>query len=298
MIKKALTLVFAAILSSSAYSQTSTVTSVMTFAEGPTDYGYIGRANSVTAAWNPLPNLFTLTYQSKDFAIGGWAKSTNKWMGASLFINSDNGNVGIGTTTPTSKLYVDGATTTNLISFNEGSINIGYLGRGTNITGAWAKSPDAMALTYQGRDFVIGGWGKTKSDWMGASLFINSDNGHIGIGTLKPDDRLTVAGSIHSQEVRVDIDAGADFVFQENYQLKPLEEVAAYIKANNHLPEIASAEAMKKNGLELGQMNIKLLQKIEELTLYMIEMKEQLETVKRENKAIKKEMATLNKKQN
>lgn len=274
MIKIALTMAFATMISVSAYSQTNTgtVTSFVTLAEGPTNYGYIGRANTITSAWNPLPNLLTLTYQSKDFAIGGWAKSTNNWMGASLFINSDNGNVGIGTTTPGSKLHVDGATTTNLVSFTEGSTSLGYLGRGATVTGAWGQLSDALALTYQGRDFVIGGWGKTTSNWMGATLFINSDNGHVGIGTIKPDAKLTVAGNIHAQEVKVTIDAGADFVFLKDYQLKPLEEVGEYIKTNNHLPEIASAEEMKKNGLELGQMNIKLLQKIEELMLYMIDI--------------------------
>ncbi len=98
-----------------------------------------------------------------------------------------------------------------------------------------------------------------------------SSNGNVGIGTNTPDSKLTVAGKIHSQEVKVTVNAGADFVFQEDYKLKPLGEVAEYISANKHLPEIASADEMKKNGLELGEMNIKLLQKIEELTLHLIE---------------------------
>ncbi|WP_152620268.1 hypothetical protein [Pedobacter lusitanus] len=295
MIKKALIIVCLTLLTASGYSQTNTgtVTSFVTIAEGTTNYGFLGRGTTITGAWNPLPNLLTLTYEAKDFAIGGWAKSNNNWMGASLFINSDNGNVGLGTTSPEAKLHVNGATITNLVSFTEGTNPLGYLGRGTAITGAWGQTPDILALTYQGRDFVIGGWGKTSNNWMGASLFINSDNSNVGIGTVKPDAKLTVAGNIHSQEVKVSVDAGADFVFQKDYQLKPLEEVAAYIRDKNHLPEIASADEMKKNGLELGQMNIKLLQKIEELTLYMIDIKEQLESVKRENKMMKEEMTGL-----
>jgi hypothetical protein len=83
--------------------------------------------------------------------------------------------------------------------------------------------------------------------------------------------QLTVKGKIHSREVKVTVDAGADFVFEEAYKLKPLSEVAEYISANKHLPEIASAAEMQKNGLDLGEMNIKLLQKVEELTLHLIQ---------------------------
>lgn len=111
-------------------------------------------------------------------------------------------------------------------------------------------------------------------------------NGNVGIGTHNPDSKLTVAGKIHSQEVKVSIDAGADFVFSKNYSLKPLTEVAEYISANKHLPEIASADDMKKNGLELGEMNVKLLQKIEELTLYMIDFKKEMEIVKQKNQQL------------
>lgn len=106
-------------------------------------------------------------------------------------------------------------------------------------------------------------------------------SGNIGIGTTNPDAKLTVAGKIHSQEVKVTVAAGADFVFQDDYKLKPINEVAAFISANKHLPEMASAEDMKKNGLELGEMNIKLLQKIEELTLHLIQQNKRIEELEK-----------------
>ncbi len=98
-------------------------------------------------------------------------------------------------------------------------------------------------------------------------------SGNVGIGAnnIDPDAKLTVGGKIHSREVKVTINAGADFVFHKDYNLKPLAEVAEYISTNKHLPEIASADEMKKGGLDLGEMNIKLLQKIEELTLHLIQ---------------------------
>ena len=108
--------------------------------------------------------------------------------------------------------------------------------------------------------------------------------GNVGIGTTNPTSKLTVAGNIASREVKVTVDAGADFVFENNYNLPSLDSVDKFITENKHLPEIASAEEMKKDGINLSEMNIKLLQKIEELTLYMIEMKKEIETLKKDKK--------------
>ncbi|WP_131725827.1 hypothetical protein [Flavobacterium sp. Root420] len=109
--------------------------------------------------------------------------------------------------------------------------------------------------------------------------FTIMDNGNIGIGTTNPTSKLTVAGNINSREVKVTVDAGADFVFENNYNLPSLDAVDKYIKENKHLPEIASADQMKKDGINLSEMNIKLLQKIEELTLYSIEQQKNTENL-------------------
>lgn len=98
------------------------------------------------------------------------------------------------------------------------------------------------------------------------------DAARVGIGTANPSSMLTVAGNIASREVKVTVDAGADFVFENDYNLPSLESVSKFIKENKHLPEIASADEMKKEGINLSEMNIKLLQKIEEMTLYIIEL--------------------------
>ena len=103
-----------------------------------------------------------------------------------------------------------------------------------------------------------------------AFLFADMDK-NIGIGTNNPDSKLTVKGSIHAEEVKVDLSVpGPDYVFESDYDLKSLEEIEAYIKAEKHLPEIPSAKEMEANGVQLGEMNMLLLKKIEELTLHTI----------------------------
>lgn len=111
----------------------------------------------------------------------------------------------------------------------------------------------------------------------------NHSIGDVGIGTQNPDAKLTVAGDIHSQEVKIVVDAGADFVFENDYKLPALEYLEKYLKRNKHLPEIPSEKEMQENGLYLAEMNIKLLQKIEELTLYTIAQEKKLD---KQNKSL------------
>lgn len=140
-----------------------------------------------------------------------------------------------------------------------------------------------------------------------SGTFLQPNGGNVGIGTIAPDEKLTVKGKIHTQEVRVDMSGPLvpDYVFAEDYKLKSLEAVEDYIKGNKHLPEIPSATEIEKNGLMLAEMNMNLLKKVEELTLYMIEQqkknKEQtteIETLKKENQVIKLMLERISKLEN
>ena len=102
-------------------------------------------------------------------------------------------------------------------------------------------------------------------------------NGNLGIGTASPTEKLSVNGKIRAHEIKVETSGWPDYVFAKGYQLPSLEETEKQIKEKGHLPGIPSAEEVKANGIDLGEMNAKLLKKIEELTLYMIEMKKENE---------------------
>ena len=106
------------------------------------------------------------------------------------------------------------------------------------------------------------------------------DRNNIGIGTTTPREKLEVAGTIRATEIKV-MAQTADFVFEDDYELRSLEEVEAFINDNGHLPDIPSAAEMEEDGIGLAEMNKLLLQKIEELTLYMIELKKEIEGFKK-----------------
>lgn len=111
-------------------------------------------------------------------------------------------------------------------------------------------------------------------------LAINT-NGNVGIGTIKPNAKLAVNGNIHTKEVKVDLKNWADFVFDKDYELPNLSEVENHIKQNGRLKDIPSAKEVEKNGVNLGEMNKKLLQKIEELTLYTIQQQKEINSQKK-----------------
>ena len=118
-------------------------------------------------------------------------------------------------------------------------------------------------------------------------IYCNGEN--VGIGTDTPDSKLTVNGTIHTKEVKVDLNGfpAPDFVFEEDYNLSSLAETEQYIQTNKHLPEIPSAGEMEANGINLKELNLKLLQKVEELTLHLIEQNKEIELLKKQVKELR-----------
>jgi hypothetical protein len=119
-------------------------------------------------------------------------------------------------------------------------------------------------------------------------------NGNVGIGTTDPGSfKLAVNGKIWGTEVQVAVTRPPDYVFEPTYQLKPLAEIETYIKENKHLPEVPSAKEMEKNGVQLGEMNMLLLKKIEEVALFLIEQNKEMRKLKSENENMKQVISDL-----
>jgi hypothetical protein len=125
--------------------------------------------------------------------------------------------------------------------------------------------------------------------WLsGKDIFINPGitNG-VGIGTQDIGGyKLAVDGSIGARELVITDAAWADYVFSDSYELRPLSAVADSIEQNKRLPQMPSEQQVKEEGLSVGEMQAKMMQKIEELTLYMIEMKQENEKITRRNEEL------------
>lgn len=126
--------------------------------------------------------------------------------------------------------------------------------------------------------------------------FVIDANGSVGIGTtaLNTSYKLFVDVGIRTRKIRVDQQAWPDYVFATNYRLRPLSEVENFILANNHLPEVPSAAEVEKEGLDLGDNQAILLKKIEELTLYVIELNKQVSQQAEEIQSLKANITSVN----
>lgn len=137
--------------------------------------------------------------------------------------------------------------------------------------------PWSIGTVYNSNEFAIG-CSKANDFDFSTPYFVIDITGKVGIGTTQPDEKLTVNGKIHAKEIIVSLNGPlADYVFNHDYKLRPLHEVKQFVKINKHLPDIPSAAEVEENGLSMGEMQNKLLQKIEELTLYVIQQQEKIE---------------------
>ncbi|MFT0716757.1 hypothetical protein [Flagellimonas lutimaris] len=219
-----------------------------------------------------------------------------------LLTIKNNGNVGIGTNNPIAALEInkniDGSASAFILNQNSGSNaraifllgrestggKYGYLAHyGENYAGSWGDYTNSESTWLVGND--TNGLGIIAGNSQGKIFFGTgssekmrlTSNGFLGLGTKNPDAKLTVKGKIHAEEVKVDLTVpGPDYVFKEGYDLKSLEEVQNHIKEHGHLPNIPSAHEMEENGVQLGEMNMKLLEKIEELTLYTLQQQKEI----------------------
>lgn len=180
---------------------------------------------------------------------------------------TESGNVGIGVAVPEAKLDVKGAVKVG--DGNWGALTID--GKGKN---------DWLLNAHNGGEFFFI---RTQTDTgVESSNHVMSfmrSTGNVGIGTTTTGShKLAVEGSIGAREIKVEASSWSDFVFEKEYKLPTLKEVENHIKEKGHLKDIPSAKEVEKNGFYLGEMDAKLLQKIEELTLYTIQQEKKLQS--------------------
>lgn len=184
-----------------------------------------------------------------------------------------NGNVGIGTNNPAYKLDVKG-TISSQDNTNEGGAIV--------LDNIIKTSPNTA------RKWVIynmtGQYGNSLQFWN-----YSADGAMYGSRLkLSDDGNMALYGKIEAKEVKVTLTPTADFVFEKDYNLPKLEDIEKHILEKKHLPEIASAKVMEKEGVNVGDFQIKLLQKIEELTLYVIQLNKDVKRLEEENKKLNK----------
>jgi hypothetical protein len=202
-----------------------------------------------------------------------------------------SGDVGIGTSSPTAPLHVAapvgaGATVTLL--------QLQQAGYGDNArVRIGAGGYTGGIATQTAIDFIQ----NSASNWQSQIAFsVDNGNtlneamrinpsGYVGIGTQSPSYPLSVNGTIQAKEVLVNT-GWSDYVFDSDYRLAPLTEVAEYVQEHHHLPEIPSAAEVAEKGISVGEIQSKLLAKIEELTLHMIQAEQ-------ENRSLKERLARL-----
>jgi hypothetical protein len=237
-----------------------------------------------TASYNVIQGSSDGLQIFNNYANSGWLERMRI---------SGNGNVGIGTTNPQTKLDINGS---GIVGLNVSGNSSSFLGADMNISRINTTTGVGRGATLQFNDTGSSSYNVIQGSEGGLQIFNNyanagwvermrvAGNGNVGIGTTNPDAKLAVKGTVHAEEVKVDLQVpGPDYVFEPTYQLPSLTEIETYIKANKHLPEVPSAKEMEANGINLSEMNMLLLKKVEELTLYMIEMKSEFEQLKSKN---------------
>ena len=192
-----------------------------------------------------------------------------------------NSNVGIGTSAPQNTLELSNATFTP--SFRMAALGQnGYVFETTGVAGNYG-----LNISYKNPTNVF------------ANIMSFTYWGSVGIGTTNPQYKLAVNGNIGAQDIIVTNTGWSDYVFRPGYRLRPLSEVSRYIEANGHLPDIPTEAEVKEKGVSLGDMQAKLLAKVEELTLHMIqqekENRELRENLTKENQELRERLARLEK---
>lgn len=201
---------------------------------------------------------------------------------APLILNSMGGNVGIGTTAPVEKLSVSG----NISLDRSRAI---FFGGNVTTTGEYIyENPyGTINIHSGGQDAIV----IPNND----NVYLTPNACSVGIGTKAPGPyKLAVEGVVGARKVKVtQVVPWADYVFDSSYQLAPLSHVEQFIRENKHLPEMPTAATVAREGLDVGDNQVLLLKKIEELTLYIIQQNKEMQVQNKEIQLMKEKIKAL-----
>ncbi len=216
-----------------------------------------------------------------------------------------NGDVGIGSYSPNGKLHVEGSAYFNSYTATK-NFYITRLGDSNQSLEIGVDDNNVIFRSIQDEanngNFVFRAEQGNSAhrafsfitDYEGAhdySLVIKGD-GKVGLGTYTPSYDLDINGTARAKEIIVESN-WADFVFEEDYELMPLEEVAEHIEKEKRLPGVKDAEEVQAKGASVGETQAMLLQKVEELTLYLIQQQEEISELKHHNAELEARLNTL-----
>lgn len=213
----------------------------------------------------------------------------------------NDGNVGIGTNDPDANLDIIAGGGTDLRVGSTAATNLRITDFSTQLAdvpgstfGMQMVGPQSahVVVDIQANDNSDGFYVRvpttpTTSSVPDKTAFVVNAAGRVGIGTSTPQSELAVNGKITSREVQVTVSGWPDYVFDEDYKLLSIDKLEAKIKAHKHLPGIPSAKEVEETGVNLGEMQKKMMEKIEELTLYVIQQSRDIEALKKENQVLK-----------
>lgn len=233
--------------------------------------------------WN-LKVTTTAGFKIRDIASGNDVVQIEQGASSNTLYLNSSGAVGIGTSTPDKLLTVSKNMTAPAIEIhNTGGAGGAAFRMLDDASGGQWNFKVTNTGGFKIRDIASGT--NVIQIEQGASsntLYLNS-SGAVGIGTdiIPTGSLLAVNGKVVCKEVKVTLDGWADHVFVQGYKLRSLQEVEQYIIEKGHLPGIPSAKEVEENGVKLGEMDTMLLEKIEELTLYVIELQKEIEQLKK-----------------
>ena len=196
--------------------------------------------------------------------------------------------VGIGTSTPGYQLNTSKIANVSdhgqLVRFTNASVanGLGPFHMTIGTANYWAQNPSPVICGTNGLALGVG----DGSDFADQRKLIISPSGNVGIGTATPTQKLDVAGSVLATSFITPVNTYADYVFSPEYILPTLNEVEARIKEHQHLPGVPSEKEATANGINLGEMQVKLLAQIEQLTLHMIALNKQVEVQREKIKVL------------